>query len=482
MNSLRIDDMNFPAVGEDDWRKLAEAALKGGSFASLVSRAEDGFAYGPIHTRRRDAAPILRAAQAGAWTIVQRIDDPDPARANAQALADLEGGADGLALVFEGAPSAAGFGLPMRREVIARALEGVMLAMIRLRIEPGGEAGLAVDALRRLAEEQGAEFNSLDLELGLGDIGAFALSGIVPEDEAALRREAGRQAKSLIDDGFRGRVATADGRLFHEAGATDGQELGTALGTALHHLRAMTDAGIDAAAAASAIGFSLAVDQKQLLQTAKLRALRLLWQRVLEECGVEAPRPACIHAETSRRMMAAKDPHTNILRATIAAFSAAVGGADSISVLPYTSANGLPEAQARRLARNTQLILLEEAGLARVGDPCAGSGGIEALSDALAEAGWDEFRRIEAEGGLLRSLGAGALQARITEAGAARRKRVADKSEPVIGVTLYPMQEERDIAVAMPRSNPEDGGMPSAEASPPPLRPHRLAEEVENAA
>ena len=202
----------------------------------------------------------------------------------------------------------------------------------------------------------------------------------------------------------------------------------------------------------------LSVDQDQFLSIAKLRALRKLWAEVQSACGID-PVPAAIHAETSWRMAAFHDPETNILRNTIAAFAAVAGGADSISVLPHTVAHGLPEGLARRVARNTQLILAEESHVGFVADPAAGSGTVEAMTDALAAKAWGEFQRIEAEGGILASLKAGAIQQRIKASAIARSVAIAARERTIVGTTLYPQARERPVETlsAEPRPLPEEG-------------------------
>jgi methylmalonyl-CoA mutase len=355
-----------------------------------------------------------------------------------------------------------------------------MLDIVHLRIEPHPEGPALLAALMGLAARRGLAPAALSLDAGIDVIGPLASAGRLPEDDAALRADVGALAASLVADGFAGRLIEADGRVYHDAGASEAQELGAALATAVYHLRALADAGMPVATAADTIGFTLSADQQQFLVTAKLRALRLLWRRVLDLSGVDAPAPTRLHVETSYRMMAARDPHANILRTTIAAFAAATGGADSLSVLPFTAANGLPEERARRLARNTQLILREESGLGRVADPAAGSGGIEALTDALAEAGWQEFRQIEAEGGIFASLKAGLLQARIAATREVRDTEIAAGRRPIVGVTLYPLAEERVAPVLIARKETHRDDLTATAGAP--LRPHRLAENAEAAA
>src|SRR5213078_1066267 len=157
------------------------------------------------------------------------------------------------------------------------------------------------------------------------------------------------------------------------------------------YLRALEADGIALDDARAMIFFRVAVDADQFLSIAKLRALRLLWARVEEACGL-TPTPAFVSATTAWRMMTKRDPWVNLLRTTVAAFSAGVGGADAISVLPFTAALGLPDGFARRLARNTQLVLIEEANLAKVADPAAGSGSLEDLTGKLCRSAWSLFR------------------------------------------------------------------------------------------
>jgi methylmalonyl-CoA mutase len=153
-------------------------------------------------------------------------------------------------------------------------------------------------------------------------------------------------------------------------------------------------------------------------------------------------------------MMATKDPETNILRNTIAAFSAAAGGADSIAVLPHSIAHGLPDGFARRIARNTQLILARESRIDVVADPASGSGSVETLTDALCEAAWDEFRRIEAEGGVLDSLVAGRIQSRIVEARGRLGQSYREGRRQIVGTTLYPVRSERSVATLAAERRP----------------------------
>ncbi|MCB8838834.1 methylmalonyl-CoA mutase family protein [Aurantimonas sp. VKM B-3413] len=474
-----MDDEAFPSADEAAWRTLVERSLKGRSFETLSTRAADGFVYGPLYPRMAEASPLAHCSD-GPWIIHQRVDDPDAERAGRQARTDLEGGAGALSLCFAGSLAARGFGLSPDADTVAKALEGVALDLVTLRLEPCRDTEAAAEAIAKLVEARGQALPNLAIDLCHDPLGVAAFTGHLSGDGASVRSAAAQHFRRWREIGFSGRLAEADARIFHDAGATAGQELGAVLAAAVEHLRSGEAAGWSVAEAAAAIGFTLSVDQTQFEQIAKLRALRLLWARVLEACGEARPAPARIHAETSFRMMAAMDPHTNVLRATIAAFSAGAAGADSLTVLPHTLALGLADPAARRLARNVQVILQEETGLARVLDPAAGSGAIETLTELTAEVAWSEFQKIEAEGGLAASLVSGALQSRIADARLAAEHRLEAGQPPIVGTNLYPPKDERShpLLEAEPVVETTTGG---GGVSLEPLRPCRLAASLETA-
>lgn len=443
MDPSLIRESQFPETTSEEWRKLAERALKGASFDdALVSRSDDGIAFGPIYDRYTQSRGLRRRASINHWKIVQRVDDPDPARANRQAHEDVENGASGLAVIFAGAPNAFGYGLPSDKESMARALDGISFDRTHVRVDVHPNYRGSADWLLEYLGSRRVSPEKLSLSFGIDPAARFAGTGQLRVSIEALLASMPQSLAGFFALGVPGVLLEADGRVYHNAGATEAQELGAMIATAVSHMRMFEDARQPLVYSAAYIGFALSVDQDQFMSIAKLRALRLLWRRVQQECGIE-PSPAMVHAETSFSMISRKDPETNILRSTIAAFSAAAGGADTISVLPHTIGHGLPDGFARRIARNTQLVIADEAGLANVVDPAAGSGGIEYLTDELCQKGWERFREIEKEGGILASLREGKLQSRISRMLEARRKAIAEGRHAIVGTTLYPMETER---------------------------------------
>ena len=219
--------------------------------------------------------------------------------------------------------------------------------------------------------------------------------------------------------GFKGPFAVADGRVIHDAGGSEVQELAFVLAAGVAYLRALEGAGVALEDAQGMVYARLSRRCRSVPDLAKFRALRLLWARIEQACGL-APKPLFIAADTAWRMLTQRDPYVNMLRATMATFSAGLGGANAITVLPHTLALGLPDPFARRVARNTQLVLLEESNLAKVSDPAAGSGGIEALTQQLCEAAWSLFQEIEKAGGVFAALEQNLIQRKVAATRAVR--------------------------------------------------------------
>jgi methylmalonyl-CoA mutase len=429
----------------DDWRRQVALLAKGGDALLPGTRTRDGILVEPLYRPRLDTEP-LPGRGAGRWLVTQVVDHPDAQEANAQALADLRGGATGLAFRF--AQDGRRAGITPTETNLQITLDNLDPAVFHLRLEPHPNGADHAEWLRELIAAGGLAPERAAISFGLDPIGPAALVGVDGVDPQSFVAGLLR----LRTAGFGRGLATLDSRPFHEAGASEVQELAALLASAAWWLGALDDKGMPPRMALSSFDAALSVDRDQLLSIAKLRALRLLWARLAELCGA-APARLPIHAETSRRMLTRADPHTNILRSTIAAFAAAVGGADSIAVVPFTDPLGVADRNARAIARNTQHLLLEESHLFRVADPAAGSGGIEALTEALAESAWREFQAIEAEGGILTSLQTSAFPARIAEARNALVAEVTSGARPLVGATVFqdgrkPDEVGRDALIA----------------------------------
>ncbi len=477
------DDAGIEATGEAArWRALVDKVLKGADFDRvLTSRTFDGLRIAPLYPKAEGDVPRALRAASGPWTVMQRIDHPDVDEANRLALDDLENGAGGLVLSFAGAAGARGFGLGEADiEALDLALAGVHLDLIALRLETAPFAGHGPRAaIAELAERRGLDPTALTIDFGLDPLGDAVRTAHLPAAWPEMERRIAEAALPLIGRGFAGSVLTVDTRPHHEAGAAEAQELAAALGTGVAYLRALEAGGVPLDRARDALVFLLVADTDEFLTVAKFRAFRRLWAAVERACGLD-PKPIRLLAETAWRATTRRDPWVNLLRGTIAAFSAVVGGADALTVLPYTAPLGLADGFGRRLARNTQAILAEEAHLWRVADPAAGAGGFEALTDELAAAAWRLFQEIEAGGGMAAALASGAWQQRLAGTREARSAAVARRKVQITGTSEYPTLAEAPVAVLKPLPAPEPTAAPGEGAVTfPPFAFARLAEPFE---
>ena len=449
--SAETDDLplaaDFAPASRDDWRKLADGVLKGAPFEKLVGKTYDGLRIDPIYERARNAMTIPARTAGSPWQIMQRVDHPDAAIANAQALHDLENGATGLTIVFAGANGARGFGLPPTKEALARVLDGVYLdAGIGIEFEIGPQSRDMGQHLAELLAARKIPPSAVNVRFGLDPIGGGGVRGSSHGSWDSIAKVFGDKIAKLAKLGFRGPFAPADGRVIHDAGGSEAQELAYVLAVGVTYLRALEAAGIALDDARRMIYARLSADADQFLTMAKFRALRLLWARVEQSCELTS-QPLFIAADTAWRMLTQRDPDVNMLRATIAAFSAGLGGANSINVLPHTLALGLPDAFACRVARNTQLVLLEESNLDKVSDPAAGSGGIETLTRQLCEAAWAQFQNIESAGGPFAALERNIIQTKVAAVRDARDVNIAKRKDVLTGASEFPNLHEKTPAV-----------------------------------
>ncbi|QMU70917.1 methylmalonyl-CoA mutase small subunit [Streptacidiphilus sp. P02-A3a] len=469
----------FPDADREQWQHLVEGVLrKSGAEdvsgaraeAALTTAIEDGLTACPLYTAEDDTAPDpgypgfppfvrggrVQGSAIDGWDVRQPHADPDPKRANEAVLTDLENGVGSLWLTLGRA------GLPVTG--LPELLRGVYLDLVAVVLDAGVEFPSAAEQLLALYAERGIAAADARGNLGADPLGLLARTGD-GADTARLLAEAAALAVRCDRELPGVRALTVDATAYHDAGASAAQELGSALATGVAYLRELTAAGLSEQAAAAQLEFRYAATADQFLTIAKLRAARRLWARVCQLSGVPAAESAQRqHAVTSSVMMTERDPWVNMLRTTLACMAAGVGGADAVSVLPFDAALGLPDAFARRIARNTQSVLLEESQLGRVIDPAGGSWYVEQLTDELAHAAWTWFQQVERAGGQQRALDSGLVQQRIAETWAQREEDLAHRREPVTGVSEFPNLAER-LPVREPAPAPVGGGLPRVRRS-----------------
>lgn len=452
----------FPDATHEQWQRLVAGVLrKSGKEVSdaaaedaLSTSLEDGLRARPLYTADDSApepglpgfAPFVRGGRAegntlGGWDVRQRHTTADAAAV----LADLENGVTSLWL------GVGERGIPIAQ--LDSTLTGVYLDLAPVVLDAGPEVASAAAELLRLYEARGVDRQAARGNLGADPLGFAARTGAEAFDftpVAALARRCAEEYPGL-------RALTVDALPYHEAGGSTAQELGASLATGVAYLRELTEAGLSVEQAVGQLEFRYTATADQFLTIAKLRAARRLWARVAEVCGAVGGQMQ--HAVTSPVMMSRRDPWVNMLRTTVATLAAGVGGAESVTVLPFDHALGLPDAFARRIARNTSTILVEESHLSRVIDPAGGSWYVERLTDELAHAGWEFFQHIEQLGGQAAALRSGRLREDLATTWAARSAKLAKRREPITGVSEFPNLAER-LPERTPAPEAPSGGLP----------------------
>lgn len=400
-------------------RRLTDEDPDAAVWDRLTRSTLDGIAVAPIG-RPEDVehleAGSLRPSRTGGWDVRAHLGARSVAAkdANETLLVDLEGGVTSLWLRVD-----------VETDLDAL-LKGVFLDLAPVVLEAPREPGAGVAAAQAFLAHLEATTPAPGTNLGVDALAPAA-------DLVAVARLA-------LDAGVLGVVV--DATTVHDRGASDAQDLAYGLAVGVRALRVLTapepegGAGLDVATAAGLLEFRYAVTDDQFASIAKLRAARRLWARVLElsagaesTAGVEQRQ----HAVTSRPMTSRFDPYVNMLRTTVAAFAAGVGGADAVTVLPFDAPLGRPETLGRRVARNISHLLIDEAHLGKVGDIAGGAYAVERLTDDLAVAAWAVFTDIDGAEDL------DATVAPLVEGTvAAREKQVATRRRPLTGLSEFP--------------------------------------------
>ncbi|GAB17349.1 methylmalonyl-CoA mutase small subunit [Gordonia effusa NBRC 100432] len=438
----------------------------------LAVRTRDDLVIDPLYTRRDETPepglpgsfPFVRGADATrdvvqGWRVTERHgDDAQGASEVNEAILDaFNSGASGLWLhVGNGVTS----------DNLADVFTGVYLDLIPVTLDAGADGVVAAQAFLDVKAASADAPRSVTptvatiASLGFSPLTA-AYSGRIDVDDVEATAFAAKTVSAL--NGVR--AFRLDGTDFATAGATDAQELGYLVAAGLAHVRDLVGAGLTESEALRQITFAVSIDDDQFGVTAKLRAMRKVWSRVAQVIGAPDDGAAVIHAVTDLSMLTQRDPWVNMLRTTVAAFGAGVGGADQVTVLGYDAA--IPIAQrtskasfSRRIARNTQLLLLEESNIGRVLDPAGGSWFVESLTADLAQAAWSVLQNVERAGGYRKALADNIIADAIAAARATRDEDVAHRRTSVTGVNEFPNLGERpldraavttDLELATPR-------------------------------
>lgn len=471
----------FAPVGYDDWRKLVEAELKGAPFdKKMFTATYEGLTLKPIYCRADVAnlphvnslpgfAPFVRGTSASgyvkeSWDVSQEISVASPSEFNHAARNSISRGLNALNMVLDRAtrngldpdwamPEDVGFGGLSVATIgdLGRALEGVALDQTSLFVRSGASALPFAALLLGLAKKRKTPLTALRGCIEMDPLGVLAHEGKLPQSLAGAYREMAALTGWAAKHAPQLQTICVHSRAWHEAGGSAVQELAYTLATGVEYLRQLDKLGVNVNVAAPRIRFAITVGTNFFLEIAKLRALRMLWSRVVAAAGGdEAAQRISLHVRTSQWNKTVVDPYNNLLRATVEAFAGVLGGCDSMQVGAFDEVVRRPDDFSRRIARNTQLVLQKECALNHVVDPAGGSWYVESATAEIATRAWTLFQEVEKLGGMEAALRAGAPQQAVGETALKKIKAVTSRRDSIVGVNQYANPKEKPLEISAP--------------------------------
>lgn len=444
---LTMKNASFPIPKYDEWEQEAEKSLKGKPLEKLVTTTYEQLQIKPIYIRSDiETTPeqypgfpsYVRGTEPDGymkkpWAVSQAISAKSPKEWNEIATYDIARGQTEIHLILD----ELGFSITSLGDVETM-FSGISLSDYSIRLDAGA-CSLSVLALFiAYFHKQQLPLDSLRGTIGMDPLSALAIKGELPTSLSTLydvMADVTRWAKEqlpLI------KTIIVHGEPYHHGGANAVQELAFSFATAVEYINECLKRGLTVDEVAERMSFSFAIGADFFMEIAKLRAARAMWSNIIQAFGgSERAQKMSLHARTSYFTKTVYDPYVNMLRASAEAFAAIVGGANSLHVSPFDEAIRPADEFSRRIARNTQLILLEEAHIGKVIDPAGGSYYVETLTAQIAEAAWKLFQQIEAKGGMTKALQAGVVQAEIENIAKLREQNVKMRKERIIGTNVY---------------------------------------------
>jgi len=460
----------FPPVSKKQWEEQIARDTKGADQAKLDWKPYEGFTVKPFYTEGNleslgyltdalpEQFPYVRGTKSSSndWDIAERIAARTVKQANRLALESIEKGAGAVTFVCEVEDEKI-HGVPVQnKNDMTRLLQDLPIGEIPVHFECGNAAAAVFSLFINEAGKRGVKPEALSGSVDADPLKYLALRGSFPKGERQSFEEL-RQLVSYTDDHVTEFRCLSVGSLhFHDSGASATEELAFALTSGVEYLDRLTSMDLTVDQISPRMRFSFSVGSNYFMEIAKLRAARLLWAEIVKQYKPENESSAMMSIETrtSSWNMTIFDPYVNMLRGTVEAMAAAIGGSDTLSVLPFDAVFRTPDEFSRRMARNTQLILKNESYMDRVVDPSAGSYYIEELTDSIAKAAWDKFLKIEEAGGFVEALKSGLIQGEIEETARQRDMNIVTRKDIFLGVNQYPNLTEKHPGKI-------DGGLPS---------------------
>ncbi len=436
----------FPPVSTQQWEEVITKDLKGADYEKkLVWRTQDGFSVRPYY-REEDLKNVKHmGSEPGTFPFVRGTKDDNNwqirqdycacegnyAEANAQAVDGLKKGVETVGFCINGKQ-------PISKAEMETLLKGIDLNKVQVNFEGCCCATVEIiNSFLAVAKEQGVKPAELRATFDYDPLRGLNKHGKFCSDKSLANVKA---VVDAVKDYPKVRVIGVEAYALNDAGSTISQELGFGLAMGSEYLSVLTDAGLSADEAADRIQFTFAVSSTYFMEIAKFRAARMLWANIVKDYGAKelCAEKMKIHAVTSRWNQTVYDSYVNMLRGTTEAMSAAIAGVDSLEVLPFDFSYREPNEFSNRIARNVQIILKEESHFDKVVDPAAGSYYVETLTQSIAEAAWNLFKKVEELGGYVAAFKEGYIQTAIKESAAKRDKNIETRKETILGTNQYP--------------------------------------------
>lgn len=472
---------DFPPPTYEEWRSAAEAGLKGVPFEkALVTPTYEGINLQPIYCKKDIAQlPHLEEKPGSgyysrgtkvegfpnhSWEICQAIKYSLPEEFNRAVKHDLQKGQNAIYLVPDkatllgldadeseiGQVGADGVSLSTLKE-IAEALQDIDLGTYPIHVEAGFQALPMLAAFAALRQSENKPLKLIKGSIDADPLGFLAANGQLPTTWKVLCSRMAATTKWAAANMPLMKTIGVSGVPYHNAGASAVQELGFALATAVEYIDRLRDEDLTIDQIAGNMRFTFAIGPFFFMEIAKLRAGRMLWAKIVESYGGgRESQKTTIHGVMSYYNQTQYDPYVNMLRTTTEAFSAIVGSVDSLQTNPFDETLGLADEFSRRVARNTQIVLNEEAHLGQLIDPAGGSYYVEQLTAEVAQKAWALFREIEKRGGMLNALKEGFPQNEIEAVAEQRKKDLAKRKAIIVGMNSFADVKEKKPELRTP--------------------------------
>ncbi|THE11252.1 methylmalonyl-CoA mutase [Bacillus timonensis] len=455
--SKEFQNITFPSIDYETWKQEAEESLKGKPIEKLHKQTYEKITLKPIYTMKDvqeipflhdmpgEGSRVRGSKSTGylnqSWHVSQEMDLKTPEEFNTVIKDALQNGQTMIHFTLQ-PQNCQGEGLALHTEEdIGKAFNGISLANTPVLIDAQTDLLAFLSLINSYAKT-----DALTGTIGMDPLAILVEKGQLSMEPEAAYDQLAESVKWVMENQPKLRTILVKGEPYHNGGANAVQELAFTMGTAIEYMSELLDRGLTVDQIASRMTFSFSIGSNVYMEIAKLRAAKILWTTIIEAYGGKAD--SCkmyIHARTSAFTKTIYDPYVNMLRSTIEAFSAIVGGIDSLHVSSFDEPIKATDSFSRRIARNTQSILREESFLNKVIDPAGGSWYVESLTNELAEKAWELLNDIESQGGMLKTLKTGNVQKSISSVLQERQKKVNHRIEKIVGTNMYTNIQEQPV-------------------------------------